>query len=502
MLQTPGSVSRGLALLLVLLLAGVPFARAGEADFDAQLLEPSFANGALLASGGARPGTQWSHRVGLVLQYERAPLVLVRDETEMERLVSDRFGAWVGGWIALHERMGVGVVMPVYGHYGTFAGRYVKPVVPGDLRVDVKIMAVDLPVLAISGDLRLYLPTSARASFAGEVGPRLAPGLTVDLGPERAGFVAGLGLLFREKVETGFDLEVTHEFTLILGGRVELVSERLSLLGEFALRTALEHESSEGGQTPAELRLGLRARPTGLLALDLALGTGLGPGYGTSRVRVLLGITVLGPPKRPPKRRSPEPEPGPLLEARPSRPIDPSSDEDLPELPDVDPCAPDRRQVFLYDSFEADPDALPLLAEAEEVEEGPARVVEDRIVIRDPIPFRLDSDELLPEARPVLDAVRDLLDRRPDIGLLVIEGHASSEGTAAYNWDLSTRRAEAVFRYLVEAGIDPYRLAWRGMGEAVPTGGEDRRVEFRIERWRPADAPAPISGVPWREEER
>ena len=84
-----------------------------------------------------------------------------------------------------------------------------------------------------------------------------------------------------------------------------------------------------------------------------------------------------------------------------------------------------------------------------------------------------------------------ILRERGDIAYLLVEGHASYEGSVDYNWELSTRRAAAVFRYLVEQGINARRVSYRGMGEAVPRAGgvaeeslaENRRVDFRILHW-------------------
>jgi hypothetical protein len=84
-----------------------------------------------------------------------------------------------------------------------------------------------------------------------------------------------------------------------------------------------------------------------------------------------------------------------------------------------------------------------------------------------------------------------ILKERGDIAYLLVEGHASYEGKVDYNWDLSTRRAASVFRYLVEQGVNARRVSYRGMGEAAPRVGgaaeeslaENRRVEFRILHW-------------------
>ena len=71
---------------------------------------------------------------------------------------------------------------------------------------------------------------------------------------------------------------------------------------------------------------------------------------------------------------------------------------------------------------------------------------------------------------------------------MLIEGHASEEGDFSTNFDLSNQRARAVFRAVVQAGVHPYRLSYRGMGEVVPAANQkntgelavNRRVEFKI----------------------
>jgi len=120
-----------------------------------------------------------------------------------------------------------------------------------------------------------------------------------------------------------------------------------------------------------------------------------------------------------------------------------------------------------------------------------AEVVEDTIQINQDIQFEFNSDVLLEVSNPILDAVRLIMEQNPNIAQLVIEGHASYEGSVGYNYELSTRRAHSVLRYLVEAGINMNRFSYRGMGEAVPREqgadeaslAENRRVEFHITKW-------------------
>ncbi|HEY0134933.1 MAG TPA: OmpA family protein, partial [Nannocystis sp.] len=77
--------------------------------------------------------------------------------------------------------------------------------------------------------------------------------------------------------------------------------------------------------------------------------------------------------------------------------------------------------------------------------------------------FDLDRDTIKPRSRPVLDRAVAIFTEFPDVRVS-ISGHTDSTGSAAYNRDLSRRRAAAVKRYLVEHGIDASRIETRGAG--------------------------------------
>lgn len=103
--------------------------------------------------------------------------------------------------------------------------------------------------------------------------------------------------------------------------------------------------------------------------------------------------------------------------------------------------------------------------------------------------FELDSAALKSASKTALDAVLAVLGAQPD-RRYVIEGHTDSQGDAAYNLDLSTRRARAVADWLIGRGIAADRLATQGYGETHPTADNttaagralNRRVELaRIE---------------------
>ncbi len=118
--------------------------------------------------------------------------------------------------------------------------------------------------------------------------------------------------------------------------------------------------------------------------------------------------------------------------------------------------------------------------------EQPGAVLEDgKIVILDPIQFEYDSHEVKGESQKTLDEVAQILRDNPDMEVEVA-GHASSEGTDAYNQDLSQRRTDEVVRQLEDRGVEGDRMTPVGYGESQPVADNstsagrsaNRRVEF------------------------
>lgn len=109
-----------------------------------------------------------------------------------------------------------------------------------------------------------------------------------------------------------------------------------------------------------------------------------------------------------------------------------------------------------------------------------------KIVLRG-VNFDFDKELIRPDSRPLLNAAVRILRENPDVRI-TIEGHTDSLGSEAYNEALSIRRAEAVYLYLVEGGIDRNRMQVIGYGESRPLTtnetvegrAENRRVELRV----------------------
>jgi outer membrane protein OmpA-like peptidoglycan-associated protein len=101
--------------------------------------------------------------------------------------------------------------------------------------------------------------------------------------------------------------------------------------------------------------------------------------------------------------------------------------------------------------------------------------------------FATDSASLRPDLTRDLNAVAASLLKYPNSRIEVI-GHTDNEGTAAYNMDLSNRRAAAVAGVLRTAGVPGARLSAFGRGEDQPVASnltpqgraQNRRVEIII----------------------
>ncbi|MEZ4447851.1 MAG: OmpA family protein [Nannocystaceae bacterium] len=103
------------------------------------------------------------------------------------------------------------------------------------------------------------------------------------------------------------------------------------------------------------------------------------------------------------------------------------------------------------------------------------------------INFDVDKDTITAGSKKTLDAAVKVLRDFPDVRIEV-SGHTDSDGAADHNRDLSRRRAEAVKKYLVDAGIAGARVETRGAGPDEPIAdnatkrgkAQNRRIEFKL----------------------
>lgn len=101
--------------------------------------------------------------------------------------------------------------------------------------------------------------------------------------------------------------------------------------------------------------------------------------------------------------------------------------------------------------------------------------------------FEFNSAELGEVAREVLAANAEILMRHLDVSVQ-IEGHSDRWGSDIYNLALGQRRADSVFRYLTNYGVQAAQLKVISYGEERPMVAEgnhsaeapNRRAEFLV----------------------
>jgi outer membrane protein OmpA-like peptidoglycan-associated protein len=427
--------------------------------------------------------------VGGLLQYEDAPLRLYDGDALLGALVGHRVVAQLHAGVSVSRRTSFSVVVPFAAHFGSSTVDAVgadgldwarNGGGVGDLSVTARVHAGtwDRFKLGVLGTV--LLPTGNRQQYMGEKLPRLRAGVlgATDFG--RVRLQTNLLALLRAPVPTVFDFTAGPELQIDLGVQGEVLPGQLRLIGEWISRVGLA-KGKDGGRFASEVIAGVRYSPRPDLRVDVALGKGLTEGYGTTVVRAMLGLTWVHVPK-------PKVEPAPVV-------VVVEEDEPL-----VDVTVPDPPPI------EAPPPPPPPPPPM-------AQLAGEEIVFRDPIGFEQGSTVLLPSSGPVLDGVAEVIASHPEVGHVVIEGHASQEGGFQYNYTLSSDRARAIYEALIARGVHPKRLSYRGAGEVEGEVGPDgapqaanRRVVFHVVRqYLPGEARPALSDtviVPWTGEPR
>ena len=107
-----------------------------------------------------------------------------------------------------------------------------------------------------------------------------------------------------------------------------------------------------------------------------------------------------------------------------------------------------------------------------------------------PVHFAYDDDTVRSADHPALEAFASVVNKHYAGSLITVEGFADPAGSAAYNKDLSQRRAEAVRDHLVGQGLRAQirpvgygedRLVVPGAEKDDPGAELNRRVVFVIE---------------------
>ncbi len=390
-------------------------------------------------------------RAGILVQYELNPLVLVVDEVEAGAVVANRFDIQLGASIDVSRKLAVRATLPMAANFGSgidalaadgFGAR--------DLSAGVRYEILANKTMALGAHGDLLVPISTANSYLGEVSPRFAPGVSFAAKPGDLRVAADVGFMLRGPITTQQTLSAGQELTAAVDVSYsilkDLVTPHIFMLTRIGLTDPGE------ASFPVELLGGAQVKVNKEWYVDVYGGRGLTAGYGATDARIIAGVTF----NRMPKEEK-------VLDTGPVTVFDAKvTDAELDKIIE-----------------EPDPEPEPVQKEL-------AVVTQKEIVIRDPIQFEVGNEKILAASQPTLDFVAKLMSENADIAGLIIEGHASGEGSFEYNYELSRKRSEAIFRELIESGVSPSRLSYRSWGEVLPVKeGDDaanRRVVFTIGR--------------------
>jgi len=112
-------------------------------------------------------------------------------------------------------------------------------------------------------------------------------------------------------------------------------------------------------------------------------------------------------------------------------------------------------------------------------EAEPTKLIEFISSSESKIYFGSSSVDVGKSGEELVNNLKSLLDEYPDVNIIV-QGHASDDGSESYNMKISQKRADTVAAALVAAGIDASRMTTEAYGESKPLSDRksSRRVEF------------------------
>ena len=103
--------------------------------------------------------------------------------------------------------------------------------------------------------------------------------------------------------------------------------------------------------------------------------------------------------------------------------------------------------------------------------------------------FEINGHRIIGEGKKELQRLVDHLIANPSLNISIY-GHTDNVGSKTLNKDLSQKRAQEVGLFLLDNGLSPTRIAWKGFGDLIPLAQNDteegrrknRRVEFIVSK--------------------
>ena len=442
---------------------------ADDRSFDIDHLQLALTRSSFVATEGAAEIPKWDYRAAVAYHFIQSPLVLERTG-ERREVVQDRSTLEVQGAVQFGRWVGLGYAMPfVVADRGSSDVGHGAAV--GDLRLVPRVEMLHRGRFGLAVLLGLKVPTGAHDRFVGEgmvvFEPRFA--FQVKLGMFDLG--TNVGIRIRES-RSYLDLRVGNEIFMSLAASVTprpYISAVIELHGD----TAMNSRFAQNQSSPLTLLFGLFGQWKWLRG-GLAAGFGLNEGWGAPRAQVLAMFEY---------RRWNKP---PVV-------IPPPAPQKPPEAHD-DVIPPEPKPPEPTPEPEPEPDPGPIITP----EEPDVAVHLGRIELADPIFFDKDRKRVRHRFFPELQQLARVLNKRSELAVIWIEGHADATGPERWNLELSRHRAEAVAQILITNGVKAERLKPVGFGEARPlvntrhgeSNEKNRRVHFFTDKAPDVKTPA------------
>lgn len=302
-----------LGLVLGLLLFAIPtktWAQSDNTAFQLQQFRPWGDPEGLFHSQSGEGLGQWNFKVGLFLNYTKDPLLLrvFRSDrpntSERIDILQHQFAGDLIAGIGFFNWLDLELVVPVTFYQAgkipnndvianDLRQRDVSGAFFSDIKIGLKFQALREKSHWLNMAIKLYLgvPSGYRDSFNGEDGVSFGVSLLFNKHISIVNLALNLGYRYLPRSQFA-NLVVSHELTYGLGLGVEVVKNRLDLMGELVGATQLAEGVSENG-APFEVLLGGRIYPLNQskdLAIHIGVGLPLLPGYGTPQFRIFAGL--------------------------------------------------------------------------------------------------------------------------------------------------------------------------------------------------------------------
>ncbi|RLB54993.1 MAG: hypothetical protein DRI34_11260 [Deltaproteobacteria bacterium] len=290
-----------LLLAVVLMLASSSVLAQGAEGFDSERFKPSLDSQGVFVTEGGRGEESGDINVGLLFNYSRNPLVIIRNGAILHSLVSDRVAADFMVSMGMTDWLTIGVDVPAIFYQdgamideSTGADRGLTAAALGDIRVVPKLTALreEKHGISLALSVPLTLPSGEEGAFLGSNSVTLAPTVAVSrrLLGERLLLAANIGAWLLTENASYRDLEAGHELFYRLGAGYRFAKDWWGLgeiFGSSRIKNLFHNRPSE---VPLEWLLGLRYQGPWDLTFTVGGGGGLQPGWGTPNYRFFLGV--------------------------------------------------------------------------------------------------------------------------------------------------------------------------------------------------------------------